>query len=249
MLSRFTRPFLTSTVNHQVQLPKLQPSFNYRKMSTTLQETTQTGSTIGQVTSKSTEYKTVQEMIVADHQRILKLWKWLQRIKNSPKDKDLAQKVLNTLLREVSIHSAAEELVVYHMMDHKGLGKIAEENRSEHLKVKELLYEVDKIYDVTSPEIWKPLESAMVSLEDHIHHEETREVLELSQKLTEAEQKSMIGSFHTHRMMVPTRIHPQVPDDGGFAEEVVGMVVGATDKARDLFREFVDLKDVPEMED
>ncbi|CAG8805731.1 34267_t:CDS:2, partial [Racocetra persica] len=56
------------------------------------------------------------------------------------------QKIANTIVRELAVHSATEEICAYplvekHLPDGK---KIADKSREEHLQLKKDLYELDK---------------------------------------------------------------------------------------------------------
>lgn len=94
----------------------------------------------------STGNQTILNLIKADHRGILRLYKQLEETS----DKDQRQKVLNTLIREIAVHSTLEEAVVYPKIEQKQDKTTADTMRAEHQPVKNELYEIDQIGYVVS---------------------------------------------------------------------------------------------------
>lgn len=108
----------------------------------------------------------ILELIKADHRGILRLHHQLTK---EDVDTDMKQRVLNTLIREIAVHSALEEwvfgggkgvrstnnltlktsdthrVVVYPKIETKQDRSIADQMRADHQKVKNNLYQVDQI--------------------------------------------------------------------------------------------------------
>jgi len=139
---------------------------------------------------------------------------------------------------ELARHSIGEELVVYPEMEKNIQGgiDIANKDRKEHQKVKELLY---KLQDepVSSTSFRDLLDKLMNALRQHIKDEEQDDLPKLEQALSNSESRSLAQSFERTKMFVPTRSHPSAPDKPPY-ETVAGLMAAPIDKLKDMFRKF-----------
>ncbi|KAK5053682.1 hypothetical protein LTR84_001643 [Exophiala bonariae] len=157
----------------------------------------------------------------------------------SAKDDDSKIRWQNQFTWELARHSIGEELVVYPAMEkHMGEagGHLAQRDRDEHNKVKELLYKfqglspTDKEFEPTIKLLWNVLGR-------HIEEEETEDLPKLEQAMPEGSSEKMSKSFERTKMFVPTRSHPSAPDKPPF-ETVAGLMAAPLDRLGDIFRRF-----------
>ncbi|RVX71283.1 hypothetical protein B0A52_04857 [Exophiala mesophila] len=178
---------------------------------------------------------TVMDAIKHDHAELKEYYKNIL----GAKDDDSKIRWQNQFTWELARHSIGEELVVYPAMEkHMGdAGKqMADRDRAEHNKVKELLYKFQKL-SPSDPEFNPTLESLWSELSKHIDEEEAQDLPALENVLPEGDSQAMSKSFGRTKMFVPTRSHPTAPDKPPF-ETVVGLMAAPVDKLTDLFRRF-----------
>ncbi|KAJ3342815.1 hypothetical protein HDU93_000945 [Gonapodya sp. JEL0774] len=150
-------------------------------------------------------------------------------------DPELKDRIANTIIREVAVHSTVEEIVVYPVIE-KTMGKEhADRLRAEHQEVKGNLYSFDTNKE---PSL---LSKIMTELRQHIDYEEQQEVPALMKQLSADQDRSLVTQWDKTRPTVPTRPHPSAPDKGGFTEVAAGMTAKPLDAAKDLTRQFVEV--------
>ncbi|RIB25203.1 hypothetical protein C2G38_2166571 [Gigaspora rosea] len=159
------------------------------------------------------------------------------RKETDPKEQ---QKIANTIVRELSVHSATEEICAYpliekHLSDGK---KIADKNREEHLQLKKDLYQLDsmKVPDEGYGDLFKRV---IEEFEHHIQEEEKETYPKLKASLADDLLMKEGEKYEKTRNSVPTRPHPSAPDKPPF-ETAVGMVQAPVDKTYDQVRDFVE---------
>ena len=141
---------------------------------------------------------------------------------------------------EISIHSVAEEQVLYPLMETLGeKGKVlAEKSREDHRKLKQVL--VDLSNEKNTIVFDTKMDAMMEDLLSHISSEESDDLVFISDKLSE-EQLSKAGkAFSLKKKIVPTRPHPGIPDKPWALEAALGILTAPFDKFADLFRSFPD---------
>lgn len=79
------------------------------------------------------------------------------------------------------------------------------------------------------------IQALMQDLFEHIKEEETSDLPQLEEILTEEESQKYSTSFGRTKMFVPSRSHPSAPDKPPF-ETVVGLLAAPIDHLSDLFR-------------
>ncbi|CAG8480134.1 6306_t:CDS:2 [Cetraspora pellucida] len=138
------------------------------------------------------------------------------------------QKIANTIIREIAIHSSTEEICAYpliekHIQDGK---KIADKSREEHLQLKKDLYELDK--KKINDEGYKALlEKIIGEFENHIKDEENEIYPKLKASLTD---KILMEEGEKYEK---TRNTPPLETAAGIAQAPI-------DKGLDKLRDFVE---------
>ncbi|CDR88139.1 uncharacterized protein SPSC_03725 [Sporisorium scitamineum] len=181
--------------------------------------------------------------IKVDHDNIRDL---LDRFKDAHKRKDenLCSAIVNTIIHEAAVHSDAEELSVYKLMEKVGMNTTAEKDRDDHLAVKNAMAELDQHsisaagIDVFASHVY----NARNLFIDHALEEENDQLPQLCSKLTKEEESKAVDDFLYARKLAPTRPHPAAPQTGGIAQKTVGAMGKAVDKAVEAGRKFVDVK-------
>ncbi|KAK5202546.1 hypothetical protein LTR41_011704 [Exophiala xenobiotica] len=165
------------------------------------------------------------------------LKEYYDKIMNSD-DHDTQTRYQNQFTWELARHSIGEELVVYPAMEQyvENGKEMAEKDRIEHNRVKELLYEFQNLS--STDDKFKPtLQRLWQTLSKHIEEEERDDLPALEKSLPEGEGESLAKSFARTKVFLPTRSHPMAPDRPPF-ETVAGLLAAPIDKLGDMFRKF-----------
>lgn len=188
---------------------------------------------------------TISDAIIKDHRE---LEQYYNEVVNNVNNYDHQQRFGNQFIWELARHSVGEELVVYPAFE-KHMGskghEMAEHDRREHHKVKELLKQFqtlkseDPNYVPRIKEIWS-------LLEHHIKDEEGSDLpaLEDALKSASGESESMAKSFGRTKAFVPSRSHPSAGEHPPF-ETVMGLLTAPIDHLADMFRKFPDKTIMP----
>jgi len=184
----------------------------------------------------------IDEQIVTDHQELRTYYDQFETAK-TPADRE---KWYHQFAWAVAVHSVAEEIVLYPMLEDK-LGeygkRVAQQNRSEHGYVKNALSDLEKM-KVTDAEFGGKMKDLRTHLEEHMSHEEKEEMVKLRETVPEQERKDVGVTFERRKKIVPTRAHPSAPDHPAFLESVVGLMAAPIDKMMDWFRSFPSMDEV-----
>ncbi|ROT39541.1 hypothetical protein SODALDRAFT_308943 [Sodiomyces alkalinus F11] len=189
----------------------------------------------------STAAKTtsISDAIIKDHRE---LEQYYNEVINS-NNHDHQQRFGNQFTWELARHSVGEELVVYPAFEkHMGAqGKeMADHDRKEHHRVKELLKEFQNM-KAEDPAYVPKLKELWSVLSEHIKEEEEKDLPSLEQALSSAsgQSESMAKSFGHTKAFVPSRSHPSAGENPPF-ETVMGLMTAPIDHLADLFRKFPD---------
>ncbi|KAK4052902.1 hypothetical protein OIO90_004178 [Microbotryomycetes sp. JL221] len=182
---------------------------------------------------------TIDEITI-DHNNIKYLF--VEYKKQSKTDDDIRAKIVNTLIREIAIHSEAEEATVYRSLA-KQDQSIADHFRQEHQELEQVLYSLDYT-KISDPEFEPQFEKAVQMFLKHSTEEEQGQLATLSKTLPLEDNDKLAKSFLDYRNLVPTRPHPSAPQDGGVIHKALGTVTRGHDKVMEMLsgREFVKLK-------
>ena len=179
---------------------------------------------------------TISSAIIEDHRE---LESYYQKYCSNKGNANEQQKWLNQFTWELARHSIGEELVVYPLFEDKlgAEGKsIADQDRKEHQKAKDILYELQNM-NAGEAKTDAKFAELMKDLREHIKHEEEQQLPKLEKAMNKADSSSVAKSFDRTKMFVPTRSHPSAPDKPPF-ETVAGLMAAPMDKLGDLFRSF-----------
>ncbi|KAJ3085779.1 hypothetical protein HK102_013840 [Quaeritorhiza haematococci] len=187
------------------------------------------------------DQRTITDTIRVDHRSIHELY---ERLLSTPEqDHRVRKAIANELVREITLHSEAEEVVVYPVIESRDIaGKgsdVAEHLREEHLEVKKELYELDKM-DVNDSRFPGMLTKVMRSFSEHSKEEEARELPAMEQKLSQEELRSMNAQFEKAKMVSPTHPHPMAPQKPPGLKQAVGAATAAMDRAYDATQQFAE---------
>ncbi|KAH9930884.1 uncharacterized protein B0H18DRAFT_929974 [Fomitopsis serialis] len=177
--------------------------------------------------------------IKLDHDNVRELF---DRYKTAT-DPKTKKAVANTLIREMAVHSDAEEVTVYNDYAAVGLGDVATHNKEDHAEVKKLVYAADS-HGFGKPDYDDVLAKAVTAFDTHAREEETDQLPTLRQKLSPEDNDRIVRAFLKARAAVPSRPHPWAPQTGGIAQKAVGAQGKLHDKVVETLtdRDFVDVK-------
>jgi hypothetical protein len=160
----------------------------------------------------------VTREIKLDHDNVRDLFSRYKSATEAEQKKALA----NTLIREMAIHSDAEEISVYNEYPRLGLGDTAEHNKEEHAEVKKLVYEADtKSYESADYDL--VLSRAVEAFITHAKEEEDEQFAKIRTACSPEQSDELARAFLKARKTVPTRPHPSAPQTGGIAQKAAGM--------------------------
>lgn len=175
-------------------------------------------------------------LLIEDHRRVDALFDEYR----DATDSATKERLVRTIISELSIHAAIEEQFLYPVVREvvSGGEELAEESLDEHQQVKDVLAALERL-GVDDPEF----EAQMNALIDDVRHHVGEEESELFPKLREAvsqEQLVQMGrALAAGKAMAPTRPHPELPNRPP-ANFVVGPVAGVADRVRDGLEAFAD---------
>ena len=166
-----------------------------------------------------------------DHRAVEGLFKKFEASRNTR----TKSKLRDEIVRELSIHAAIEEELLYPAADERARQKgLVLESLEEHHLVKVLLSEIDGM----NPEDERFEAKVHVLMENVLHHakEEENELLPKVRKvLTRGELIELGAQMEQAKKRAPTRPHPKAPDTPP-GINVAGPVSAVMDSARDLVR-------------
>ncbi|KAI0854155.1 hypothetical protein F5Y00DRAFT_256653 [Daldinia vernicosa] len=180
----------------------------------------------------------ISQIIQQDHRE---LEDYYNRIVSS-KDHDEQERFQNAFIWELARHAISEELVVYPVFERviPNGAQIADKDREEHQKVKEQLYEFQKLKP-KDQSFLPTLEALYKDLKQHFKEEEEHDLVKLEEAIWLAHSRELCEKFEKTKMFTPTRSHPSIPNKPPF-ETAVGLMTAPIDKLRDLFAKFPDEK-------
>jgi len=175
-------------------------------------------------------------LVKADHDSVRDFYQRYQKATNT----DEKNRLCNSIIREISVHSSTEEIVVYPVFEKnfEGGKNLADNSRKEHQVVKDLLYEVDTM-SRDEPTFEDILSRCYKEFDHHAKEEEQEHLPKLRQLLSMDDLQKLGREYNRTKALAPTRPHPAAPDKPP-AETVAGVGAAAVDKALDLGREFAE---------
>jgi hemerythrin superfamily protein len=172
------------------------------------------------------------EMLVADHREVDQLF---TQFEAAAPDSTVAKDLADKIVRELSVHAAIEELVLYpvarRVLEQDDLVDAAID---EHNEMKELLAEVDG-KAVGDDRVRRTFHEIKLAVEEHVHEEETELFPRLRGKIDQDDLQRMGRALEGAKAVAPTHPHPHAPDRPP-GNIVIGPAAGVIDRIRDIAR-------------
>uniref|UniRef100_A0A0K3CU05 BY PROTMAP: gi/342319008/gb/EGU10960.1/ Proteophosphoglycan 5 [Rhodotorula glutinis ATCC 204091] n=3 Tax=Rhodotorula toruloides TaxID=5286 RepID=A0A0K3CU05_RHOTO len=169
--------------------------------------------------------------VIVDHNNVKQLFHMYKKATS----KEEKGTLVNTIIREIAVHSEAEEVSVYNDLESRGLAGESKELRDEHEQLEKVLYSVDWT-KVDSSEFEPKFEHAIQLFIKHSDREEEDILKRLKEKLTPEENDKLAQDFLMKRKAVPERPHPLAPQSGGIVQKVAGALTKPHDKILETLR-------------
>jgi len=172
-----------------------------------------------------------------DHREVEKLFTKVVELRKRPRNertRERTAEVFECIRRELSMHAAAEEMVLYPelrtAMPGRG-AKLADEGLEEHDGVKRALADLQGMTP-GEPAFDRRMDDLMREVGHHVDEEE-REILgEMPKHLPPERLRELGKGIARAKSIAPTHPHPMAPNRPP-ANVVAGLVVGAFDRLRD----------------
>ncbi|GAC96816.1 hypothetical protein PHSY_004400 [Pseudozyma hubeiensis SY62] len=185
--------------------------------------------------------KNLLDEIKVDHDNIRDLHK---RFHDAYKagDHGHCEAIVNTIIHEAAVHSDAEELSIYKLMERFNMASAAEKDRDDHQQVKQAVSELDthQISGAGLDVFAQKVDKACRLFIEHAEEEENDQLPRLCKELSADEQSKAVDDFLSASKMAPTRPHPSAPQSGGMTQKLAGGMSKPLDKAVEMGRKFVD---------
>ena len=171
------------------------------------------------------------ELLTTDHAAVEQMF---QQIESLP-DGDARNELIAGVVRELSVHAAIEEQVLYPVM-RKELPDgetLVQQAIEEHQQVKETLAAIER---ADAPAERDPhLVSLIGNVRHHVDEEETELFPKLRASLASDELREMGSKLASAKKMAPTHPHPNAPNTPP-GNVVGGAAAAVMDKARDALK-------------
>jgi hemerythrin superfamily protein len=172
-----------------------------------------------------------------DHRTVEKLFSRYQGL--SPRAVKGAQDVVQRVVKELSIHAAIEEQVLYpavrsELPDGK---QLAQEAIREHQEVKERLARIEKLDPADQrDELDREMETLIRDVKHHVKEEESDMFPKMRKQMDRKRLVQMGELMASAKKVAPTHPHPHAPSTPP-GNLVTGAAAGVMDRARDALRE------------
>ncbi|KAJ3341548.1 hypothetical protein HDU93_004708 [Gonapodya sp. JEL0774] len=186
----------------------------------------------------------IDELVVVDHASIRELYDRYQK----EADEMEKQAILNEFIREVALHSAAEEMILYPKLESMAATDSTinvDELRKGHQNVKEGLWRVDEM--LTTQEkgsriaaVEQTVATVVEDLEAHMKTEEESDLVRVRREMDHGTRMRLGAEFSFAKTHVPTRPHPSAPDTGGLKEMMAGLPAAMLDRIKDMGKDFAE---------
>ena len=143
------------------------------------------------------------------------------------------RELVERIVKELSVHAAAEEQVVYPALRRiDSIGEqLAEDSLGDHQRIKSVLSQLDGMSG-DDPEIDVLVESLVEDVTSHVEEEEGEVFTQLRSGLSEDELVDMARAVDRAKSIAPTRPHPHAPSTPP-GNIVGGAAAGVVDRLRD----------------
>lgn len=180
----------------------------------------------------------IVQIIEADHRHIDRLFEQFER---AARAEDTRQKgrLVRQIVRELSVHAAVEEQVLYPALARVGMNPERLDSLEDHHAVKVTLAELQAMSPAQERYAAK-VHLVAKSVRRHVEEEETTILPQLRQSLDTEVLQRLGEEFQTLRQSAPTRPHPAAPDQPP-ANVVANAAAALVDRLRDAVIEGVAL--------
>lgn len=178
------------------------------------------------------------QIIEADHRQIDRLFEQLERAARS-EDVRLQGRLARQLVRELSVHAATEEQVLYPALARVGMNPERLDALEEHHAVKVTLAELQAMRPDEERHAAK-IHLVAKSVRRHVEEEEATLLPQLRQSLDGDALQRLGEEFQALRRSAPTRPHPTAPDQPP-ANLVANAAAALVDRLRDSLMEGAEL--------
>lgn len=146
------------------------------------------------------------------------------------------RQLVDEMIRELSVHAAIEEQVLYPYMrrELQGGEELAEEGIQEHQKAKELLADLERL-DPQDATFNRRVGQLIADVRHHVEEEETEFFPRLREIASPDDLVELGSRLEAAKKLAPTRPHPKAPNTPP-GNVVAGAAAAALDKARDKLR-------------
>ena len=171
----------------------------------------------------------VDQLIKRDHEYIRSMYDKAKQATGSDK-----QVYANEFIRALSVHSTAEEIVVYPAFEARLVSgrNAADHSRHEHLEIKYALHDLDRM-NAQDARFDEQLDRVMSLVDRHMKQEENEFLPSLARSCYDTELEQLGNQFERIKPTLPTHPHPWAPDRGPL-EVVAGMLQAPLDKLYDF---------------
>jgi hemerythrin superfamily protein len=171
------------------------------------------------------------QLLTADHTDVEQLF---LQIESSPAG-EAGDDIVGNVVRELSVHAAIEEQVLYPAM-RKALPDgetLVQEAIDEHQEVKETLAAIERA--TTAAERRRLLDGLIADVRHHVEEEETELFPKLRASVASQELQDMGTKLAAAKKVAPTHPHPNAPNTPP-GNVVAGAAAAVMDRARDALK-------------
>lgn len=171
------------------------------------------------------------DLLKHDHQTVDRLFDDFQIASGDDRKQDIVKEIT----RELSVHAAVEELLVYPAVRANLGSEQADHAVEEHQEVKRLLADLEKL-EPSQAEFEEKMTMLISSVRDHVKEEENQ-IFPNLQREVKTERLEQMGEL-AERMkgLLPTHPHPMVPGTAT-AQFLAGPLASIADRVRDFVEE------------
>jgi hemerythrin superfamily protein len=173
------------------------------------------------------------EMLTTDHREFEQLFR---QYEGAGTDANVAHQAAEQIIRELSVHAAVEEMILYPLLRKADPNQndLVDHSLDEHQEVKELLAKVDG-RPANDPEIRQVFAKLKSSVEEHVAEEEGKLFPALRSHVKQDELMQIGEKMAKAKATAPTHPHPNAPNTPP-GNIVAGPLAAMADKVRDFLR-------------
>ncbi|HYH51837.1 MAG TPA: hemerythrin domain-containing protein [Acidimicrobiia bacterium] len=174
------------------------------------------------------------ELLSTDHREVEQFFRQYEAASN---DDGVAHHAAEQIIRELSVHAAVEEMILYPLIrkfDPAQSG-LVDHSLEEHQEVKELLARIDG-RPANDPETRQTMGKLKSAVEEHVSEEEGKLFPALRNQVKADELMQLGEKMAKAKAMAPTHPHPNAPNTPP-GNIVAGPLAAIADKVRDFLRQ------------